>query len=48
MTRRDNIEGVILGGTELPLLLRADEHNGMPLLDTTSIHVNKLVTEMLR
>jgi aspartate racemase len=48
MKRRDNIEGVILGGTELPLLLRADEHNDMPLLDTTSIHVNKLVTEMLR
>lgn len=48
MKRRDNIEGLILGGTELPLVLRADEHNGMPLLDTTRIHVNKLVTEMLR
>jgi len=48
MKRRDNIEGVILGGTELPLLLRDEEHNGMPLLDTTRIHVNKLVTEMLR
>lgn len=48
MKRRDDIEGVILGGTELPLLLREEEHNGMPLLDTTSIHVNKLVTEMLR
>ena len=48
MKRRDNIEGLILGGTELPILLRADEHNGIPLLDTTRIHVNKLVTEMLR
>ena len=48
MKRRDNIEGLILGGTELPLLLRDEEHNGMPLLDTTRIHVNKLVTEMLR
>jgi aspartate racemase len=48
MKRRDDIEGVILGGTELPLLLRDEEHNGMPLLDTTRIHVNKLVTEMLR
>jgi len=48
MKRRDNIEGLILGGTELPLVLRAEEHNGMPLLDTTRIHVNKLVTEMLR
>ena len=48
MKRRDNIDGLILGGTELPLLLRADEHNGLPLLDTARIHVNKLVTEMLR
>ena len=48
MKRRENIEGLILGGTELPLLLRAEEHNGIPLLDTTRIHVNKLVTEMLR
>jgi aspartate racemase len=47
MKRRDNIEGVILGGTELPLLLRADEHNGLPLLDTTRIHVDRLITEML-
>jgi aspartate racemase len=48
MKRRDNVEGLILGGTELPLVLRAEEHNGMPLLDTTRIHVNKLVAEMLR
>lgn len=48
MKHRDNIDGLILGGTELPLLLRAEEHNGMPLLDTTRIHVNKLVTEILR
>ena len=48
MKSRDNIEGLILGGTELPLVLRTEEHNGMPLLDTTRIHVNKLITEMLR
>ncbi len=48
MKRRDNMEGVILGGTELPLLLRDEEHDGMPLLDTTRIHVDKLVTEILR
>ncbi len=47
MRRRDNIEGLILGGTELPLLLRAEEHNGLPLLDTTRIHVDRLITEML-
>jgi aspartate racemase len=47
MKRRDNIEGLILGGTELPLLLCDKEHNGIPLLDTTRIHVAKLVAEML-
>ena len=47
MKARHGIEGLILGGTELPLLLRADEHNGMRLLDTTRIHVDRLITEML-
>ena len=47
MRARDGIEGLILGGTELPLLLRADEHAGLPLLDTTRIHVDRLITEML-
>lgn len=47
MKRRDNIQALILGGTELPLLLREEEHNGLPLLDTTRIHVDRLVTEML-
>ncbi|MCA1579421.1 MAG: amino acid racemase [Acidobacteria bacterium] len=47
MKSRDGIEAVILGGTELPLLLRNEQHNGMPLLDTTRIHVDRLVTEML-
>ena len=47
MKARDGIEALILGGTELPLLLRADEHNGIPFLDTTRIHVDRLVKEML-
>ncbi len=47
MKARHGIEAVILGGTELPLLLRADEHNGMRLLDTTRIHVDRLIAEML-
>jgi aspartate racemase len=47
MKARDSIEGLILGGTELPLLLRDEEHNGMPLLDTTRIHVDRLICEML-
>jgi aspartate/glutamate racemase len=38
---------VILAGTELPLILRDPEHNGIPFLDTTKIHVAAAVTEML-
>jgi len=47
MKARDGIEGLILGGTELPLLLRGEEHNGIRLLDTTRIHVDRLIDEML-
>jgi aspartate racemase len=46
MKARDGIEALILGGTELPLLLRAEEHNGIKFLDTTRIHVDRLVKEM--
>ena len=42
-----DIDGVILAGTELPLILRDSEHNGIPLLDTTKIHCEAAVTEML-
>ena len=48
MKARHGIEGLILGGTELPLLLRDEEHNGIRLLDTTRIHVNRLIEELLR
>jgi len=47
MKARHGVEAVILGGTELPLLLRAEEHNGIRLLDTTRIHVDRLIAEML-
>jgi aspartate racemase len=40
------IDALILGGTELPLLLR-DADIGVPLLDTTRIHVARAVEEML-
>jgi aspartate racemase len=46
MKSRDGVEAVILGGTEIPLLLRTEEHNGIQLLDTTRIHVDRLIKEM--
>lgn len=48
MGARDSIEALILGGTELPLLLHDDGQAGIPLLDTTSIHVERVVEEMVR
>ena len=47
MKANSDIDGVILAGTELPLILRDSEHNGIPLLDTTEIHCEAAVTEML-
>jgi aspartate racemase len=46
MKRRDAIQGLILGGTELPLILRGADA-GIPFLDTTTIHVKAAVAEML-
>ena len=47
MKAKHDIDGVILAGTELPLILRNPEHNGIPFLDTTKIHCEAAVTEML-
>src|SRR4029077_14862229 len=47
MKAKSDIDGVILAGTELPLILRDADHNGIPFLDTTKIHVEAAVDEML-
>jgi len=47
MKATSDIDGVILAGTELPLILRDPIHNGIPFLDTTKIHVEAAVAEML-
>lgn len=47
LKQSENVEAIILGGTELPLLLRDESHNGMPLLDTSRIHVEALLHELL-
>ncbi|HVT04895.1 MAG TPA: aspartate/glutamate racemase family protein [Thermoanaerobaculia bacterium] len=40
MIEREGIDAVILGGTELPLILRDAQEAGIPFLDTTRIHVD--------
>jgi aspartate racemase len=46
LVTKHSIQALILGGTELPLLLR-DADIGVPLLDTTRIHVARVVEELL-
>jgi aspartate racemase len=42
-----DIDGVILAGTELPLILRAEAHKGVPFLNTMKIHAEAAVERML-
>lgn len=46
MAEQSGIDGVILGGTELPLILREPAHNGLRLLNTTRIHCEAAVNRM--
>lgn len=47
LVARHAVDGVILGGTEIPLLLRRPAHAGVPLLDTTAIHAEAAVAALL-
>jgi aspartate racemase len=40
------LDGVILGGTELPLLFRAPVVADIPALDTTALHVEAIVKRL--
>jgi aspartate racemase len=44
---REAVEAIILGGTELPLLLREAPQMPCPVLDTTAIHVESVVSRLL-
>src|SRR5574341_1029181 len=46
LRQREGIEALILGGTELPLILR-DSDSPVPFLDTTKIHVAAIVDRLL-
>ena len=47
MKQQHQIQAVVLGGTELPLLLNEEQSCGIPLLDTTQIHVQAAVARLL-
>ena len=42
MIDEDSIDGLILGCTELPMILEKDEY-GIPFLNTTAIHIDSIV-----
>ena len=42
------VDGVILGGTELPILLKSPTIAGLPMLDTTELHVTAIVRRLAR
>ena len=46
LRQEENIDGVILGGTELTLLLTAPVVEDIPALDTTALHVAAIVKRL--
>lgn len=47
MVTRESIDGVVLAGTELPLILTEQSYKGIPFLDTTKLHVQRIVETIL-
>jgi aspartate racemase len=47
LSERSQIDGVILGGTELSLILRDETVFGVQVLDTTQIHVEAAVAQLI-
>lgn len=43
MVREEQIDSLILGCTELPLILKETAYAGIPMLNTTKIHVDEIV-----
>jgi aspartate racemase len=46
MKERAGVDGVVLGGTELPLLLPSPAIAGLSVLDTTALHVTAIVERL--
>ncbi|MGH7638562.1 MAG: aspartate/glutamate racemase family protein [Gemmatimonadaceae bacterium] len=44
--KAENVDGVIFAGTELPLLLPSAELAGLPVLDTTALHVAAIIARL--
>jgi len=44
---KESIDGLILGGTELPLILSQTDFKDIEVFDTTMLHVKSIVSKML-
>lgn len=47
LKEKELIQGLILGGTELPLILKQSDFSDIEIFDTTQIHVESIVTKMI-
>lgn len=47
LEREEQIEGLILGGTELPLILQQEDFDRLQVFDTTQIHVKAILDKMI-
>jgi aspartate racemase len=48
LAQRTGMDALALAGTELPLLLKAERIGGVPVLDTTELHVAAIVERLRR
>ena len=48
LREQEEIDGVILGGTELTILLAEPTVAGVPALDTTALHVDAILERLRR
>lgn len=48
MVKKSKVDSIILGCTELPLILRNGSYSGVPVLNTTRIHVKEIINYCLK
>ena len=47
LTTKASLQGLILGGTELPLMLKQSDFTGIEVFDTTRIHVESILEKIM-
>jgi aspartate racemase len=47
MVKKNKIDGLILGGTELPLLLSENDFDDIAILNSTEIHVHSIIEQFI-